>query len=315
MLRQRVLSGSLLTVGVIALLLADGWLASRPYPQWPLAGIDLGPWLCNGALSTLLVLVLSALAAREVIGFVRMAGYRPNRVVVQLFAAGLVVGPYLSFNLRQEADWYDESWGMLWVAIALGLAFLLQAIRRGTQRATLNVASAIFIIVYTGGLAGYMTRLRMEVGVESGGFTGIAVLLFSNFLVKVNDVGAFFSGRLLGRHKLIPWLSPKKTWEGFFGGVAVTVVCSLTIGHWLHHAGVITFPEGPFAHPWGLLWFGLLMAFFSVAGDLVASLLKRDATVKDSGDSIPGMGGVLDVLDSPLLAAPMAWFFWTRLAV
>jgi phosphatidate cytidylyltransferase len=229
--------------------------------------------------------------------------------VVHLFAAGLVIGPYLSFNLRHEADWYDESWGMLWVSIALGVAFLWQAVRRGTENATQNVASAVFIIVYTGGLAGYMTRLRMEIG----GYEGVAILLFSMFLVKITDVGAFFVGRAFGRHKLIPWLSPQKTWEGFFGGLIVAVVCSVAVGSYLHYGDITRLTEGPLAYPWGMVWFGLLMALFSVAGDLVASLLKRDAAVKDSGKVLPGMGGVLDVLDSPLLAAPVAWFFWTRL--
>ncbi|MFQ5806498.1 MAG: phosphatidate cytidylyltransferase [Phycisphaerae bacterium] len=308
--RQRVISGSLLAAGIIVLLLLDGWLSARVRLWWPVAGIDVGPWLCNGAISTLLVLILSALTAREVTRFVRMAGYRPNRMVVQLFAAGLVIGPYLSFNLRQEADWYDESWGMLWVSIALGVAFLLQALRRGTENAALNVASTIFIIVYTGGLAGYMTRLRMEVG----GYQGSAILLFSMFLVKMTDVGAYFTGRLFGRHKLIPWLSPNKTWEGFVGGMLATIVCAVGVGSYLHHAGIATLANGPFAYPGGLICFGLLMAVFSVAGDLAASLLKRDAAVKDSGELIPGMGGVLDILDSPLLAAPVAWFFWTRLA-
>lgn len=309
-LRQRVISGSLLAAAIIILLLIDGWLAARPAPDWTIAGLNAGAWLCNGLICTLVVLVLGMLAAAEVTRFVRKSDYRPNRAVVLFFAAGLVIGPYLSFNLRQEANWYDESWGMLWVSIALGVAFLLQALRRGAENATLNVASTVFVIVYAGGLAGYMTRLRMEVG----GSEGTALLLFSMFLVKINDVGAFFVGSLLGKHKLIPWLSPKKTWEGFVGGIVIAVVCAIGVGSWLHYAGIATLSEGPLAYPWGLLWFGLLMAVFSVAGDLVASLLKRDAALKDSGGAIPGMGGVLDVLDSPLLAAPVAWFFWTRLA-
>jgi phosphatidate cytidylyltransferase len=310
-LRQRVISGSLLAAGIIALMLVDAWLSSRVPVRWLVGGVDVGRWLCNGALSTFVILVFTVLAAREVTHFVRMAGFRPNRAVVHLFAAGLVLGPYLSFNLRHEANWYDESWGMLWVALALGAAFLLQAVRRGAEHATLNVASAIFVIVYAGGLAGYMTRLRMEIG----GTAGIALLLFSLFLVKMNDVGAFLIGRAFGKHKLISWLSPKKTWEGFAGGVVVTVLCALALGSYLHYAGFARLDHGPFAYPWGMLWFGLLMALFSVAGDLVASLLKRDAAVKDSSDAIPGMGGVLDVLDSPLLAAPAAWFFWTRLVL
>lgn len=308
-LRQRVISGSLLGVGIGALLVLDGWLAARSGPETAAAGAHVVAWLCNGAISTLLVLVLSTLTTREVIRFVRQAGYRPNRAVVQLFAAGLVIGPYIFFNLGDQGAWRDESWGMLWVALALGLAFLLQAVRRGTEHATINVASAIFIIIYTGGLAGYMTRLRMEIG----GYEGTVVLLFSIFLVKANDIGAFFAGRSLGKHKLIPWLSPKKTWEGFVGGLVVTVVLSVSLGPLLPESVSAGMHDGPLAYPWGFFYFGLLMGLLSVAGDLAASLLKRDATVKDSGVILPGMGGALDILDSPLLAAPAAWFFWTRL--
>lgn len=308
-MRQRVISGSLLAAAITVLMLLDAWLAARPTPAGSVAGVNITPWLTNGLISTLIVLVLSALAAKEVTGFVRVAGHQPNRAVVQLFAAGLVIGPYISFNLRREAGYCDDSWELLWVALALGVAFLLQALRRGTENATINVASTVFIVVYTGGLAGYMTRLRMEVG----GYEGAAILLFSIFLVKINDVGALVTGSLFGKHKLIPWLSPEKTWEGFVGGILVTIACALGIGSWLHHAGVFTLPDGLCAYPWGLLWLGLLMAIFSVAGDLVASLLKRDAALKDSSQAIPGMGGVLDILDSPLLAAPVAWFFWTRL--
>jgi phosphatidate cytidylyltransferase len=307
--RQRVISGSLLGLGSIVLMVLDSRLAAWCAPGESGTGVDVVAWLSNGAITTLILLVLSALAAREVTGFVRVAGLRPNRAVVQLFATGLVIGPYISFNLGQQSEWYDESWGMLWVSLALGVAFLLQAVRRGTEHATLNVASTVFVIVYTGGLAGYLTRLRMEVG----GYEGALILLFSVFLVKINDVGAFFTGQSFGKHKLIPWLSPKKTWEGFVGGILVTVACAVGVGSWLHYAGVTTLGDGPFAYPWGLVWLGLLMAVFSVAGDLVASMLKRDAAVKDSGDAIPGMGGVLDIFDSPLLAAPAAWFFWTRL--
>ncbi|MBU0617179.1 MAG: phosphatidate cytidylyltransferase [Planctomycetes bacterium] len=308
-LRQRVISGSLLGVGIFVLMMLDAWLAARPAPDLLILDVNLSAWLCHGAISTLILLVLSALAAKEVTHFVRQAGYRPNRAIVQLFAAGLVIGPYISFNLRQGAGWYDESWGMLWVSIALGLAFLLQAVRRGTEHATINVASAIFIIVYTGGLAGYLTRLRMEIG----GYEGTVVLLFSVFLVKANDIGAFFTGTAFGKHKLIPWLSPKKTWEGFVGGLVVTVILSVLLGRFLPDSVTAGMSAGPLAYPWGFVWFGLLMGLLSVAGDLVASLLKRDAAVKDSGEVIPGMGGVLDILDSPLLAAPAAWFFWTRI--
>jgi phosphatidate cytidylyltransferase len=117
---------------------------------------------------------------------------------------------------------------------------------------------------------------------------------------------------MVGRNKLIEWLSPKKTWEGFAGGLATAIATAVIAGGWLHSAGVIALPDGWLGFPWGLVLFGLVMGIVSTAGDLCASLLKRDAAVKDSSQMIPGMGGVLDIFDSPLLTAPVAWFFWTR---
>ncbi len=310
-MRKRLLVGIPLAVVLIALLVLDGYLAARTPPTWsvPGLGVDLGPWLYNGAVCTGVVLVLTVLAARELAAFARARGYRPFGRTAQLLVAILVIGPYISFNLSPYTGGYDESLGMLWMAIALGFLFLSQAVRRGTEKAMETLAITMFIIFYVGGLAGFMTKLRMEVG----GSTGAVVLMFSIFLVKMTDTGAYFTGRLFGRHKLIPWLSPQKTWEGFFGGLIVTVGLALGIGLWLRSAGVIALRDSWLSYPAAMVLLGLGLGLFSVAGDLCASLLKRDAAVKDSGEAFPGLGGVLDVLDSPLLAAPVAWVFWTRM--
>ena len=310
-MRTRLLVGISLAVAITALLLLDGWLSACPPPVWrgPGLNLDLGPWLTNGAICTAVVLVLTVAAAYELTQLARARGHRPFGLTAQVFAAALVIGPYISFNLSPVTGGYDESLGMLWLTIALGFIFLLQAVTRGTENAMENMAFTIFIVFYAGGLAGFITKLRMEVG----GSTGVAVLLFSIFLVKMTDTGAYFTGRAWGRHKLIEWLSPKKTWEGFVGGMVTTVVCALAIGTWLHMAGIVRIQERYMSYPWALVVLGLLLGIVSVAGDLCASLLKRDAAVKDSGQVLPGMGGVLDVVDSPLLAAPVAWLFWTRM--
>jgi phosphatidate cytidylyltransferase len=314
-LRQRLISAGLLTVTLIGLLLIDAYLATLDSPGWRLPlpfghQLDLGAWLLNGALSTLIVLVFAVLVVGELVRFFRATGYRATGVAAQVFAAGFVLGPYLAFNLERDLGYYDESWGMTWLALAVCTAFLMQAVRRRTEHALVNLATTIFIIIYGGLLAGFMVRLRMEIG----GSAGALLLLFSMLVVKLTDMGAFAAGSLFGRHKLIAWLSPKKTWEGLLGGVLLAVAGALAVGSYLHYTDLAPLRHGTLAYPWGLLIFGLLMAAFSVAGDLCASLLKRDAAVKDSGGTIPGMGGVLDLLDSPLLAAPAAWFFWTRLA-
>jgi len=310
-LRQRLISGISLAIGIIALVVLDGYLATIEPPQWFVYGVNVGRWLCNGAISTALVLVMTLLMVRELTQFAGQLGYRPLRFETYFFAAFLVVGPYISFNVREQTAWlYDESWGMLWLTIALGYVICAQAVRRGTELVIVNVATTMFFIFFAGGLAGYLTKVRME----EGGSAGAVLFLFSIFVVKMTDVGAYFTGLTFGQHKLIPWLSPKKTWEGLAGGILIAVLCSVVVGNLLEHAGLIRLEGVVFRRGIGLALFGLVMAIFSIAGDLAASLIKRDAAVKDSGDMIPGMGGVLDVIDSPLLAAPAAWFFWERIA-
>lgn len=320
MLRQRLISGTLLAAALVGLVILDGYLSSKlPQPALPPTGraADLRFWLLNGALWTTILLVLTVLTIRELLAFARASGLNPFGRLAFFFAAGLTVGPYIAFNHELLFGWKDESWAMIWIAIALGLGFYLQAARHRTEHAMANLAVTIFIIFYTGGLAGFWTGLRMEVG----GWQGATIVLFSIFCVKITDIGAFFIGSRFGRKKLIEWLSPKKTWEGFFGGLASAVLGSVLLGMVLIWTGAIQ-PDfrprlpGPTVpvHPvLALAIFGLLMGAISVAGDLCASLLKRDAAVKDSGRVIPGMGGILDVIDSPLLAAPVAWFFWTRI--
>ncbi len=307
MLHQRLIFGTLLASGIIGLLLTDGYLAQHPL-SYPIGWIDGGGWFSNGALCTLLVLTLTLLAVSELTTIFRNAGYRPFRFETHFFSAGLVLGPYLSYNLQAASPWKDESWGLLWMAVALANVFLVQAVRRGTEKVLTNLSTSIFIIFYAGGLAGFMTKLRMEIG----GVEGVTLLLYSMFVVKMTDVGAYFVGKVLGRTKFVPWLSPKKTWEGLLGGYVVAVISAFGGAQLVLYCGLAPHYEAVLTPGWLLLAFALLMATFSTAGDLCESLIKRDADVKDSGRAIPGMGGVLDILDSPLLAAPAAWFFWAR---
>lgn len=122
------------------------------------------------------------------------------------------------------------------------------------------------------------------------------------FIVWANDVGAYLSGSLLGRHKLFERISPKKSWEGFAGGL----VCAVAVGVLYGTAGQ---PHG--AEGWGL-WAGagLVVAVSGVFGDLVESMLKRSAGLKDSGTIIPGHGGFLDRFDALILAVPFVYAYF-----
>ena len=159
-----------------------------------------------------------------------------------------------------------------------------------------RAANGVFAVVYLGLLPSFLLRLRWLPDV------GLWAVLATIFVPKVGDVGAYFTGRLVGRHKLAPTLSPKKTWEGFAGGLVASAGTAAGVGA----AAPGLFPHGP-AEAVG---FGLAVGTAGVVGDLFESVLKRDAHVKDAARTLPGFGGVLDVIDSVLFAAPVAYLWF-----
>ena len=129
-------------------------------------------------------------------------------------------------------------------------------------------------------------------------------------IVKFTDIGAYFGGRQWGRHKIAPVISPGKTWEGAASGLTLGIAISLfTLGPLARLMGVAS-ERGLLAWLSGAIFYGLIVSMTGMMGDLAESLLKRDAGVKDSSTWLPGFGGVLDLLDSLLLAAPMAHLMW-----
>lgn len=134
-------------------------------------------------------------------------------------------------------------------------------------------------------------------------YVGSPHLLLGLFImIWLNDTGAFLVGSRIGRHKLWPRISPKKSWEGLWGGVAFAVVAGLGFGvFWPNYFGGIPM--------WTLAVLGAWTALFATFGDLVESLIKRTVGVKDSGTLIPGHGGILDRIDSLLLVIPAAVYF------
>jgi phosphatidate cytidylyltransferase len=133
--------------------------------------------------------------------------------------------------------------------------------------------------------------------------SGTLAIAATIFVPKLGDIGAYLIGSLFGKHLMTPTLSPKKTWEGFFGGLAVSILTAVAFN--------FIGPEPLFRH--GIpeaIGFGVAVGLAGVFGDLFASMIKRDAQVKDASQSIPGFGGVLDVVDSVLFAAPVAYLFF-----
>jgi phosphatidate cytidylyltransferase len=155
--------------------------------------------------------------------------------------------------------------------------------------------AALVAFVYLGLMLGFLPAIRRD--------HSAWVLLWVLLVTKSCDIGAYFAGKAFGRHKLIPWLSPGKTWEGLVGGVLMSAAVSVAGLEVLRGWGVIA--GVPL---WAAVIPGVLFAVVGQTGDLLESMLKRDAGIKDSGKVLPGFGGVLDVIDSPLLVAPLA--FW-----
>jgi phosphatidate cytidylyltransferase len=168
---------------------------------------------------------------------------------------------------------------------------------RGQRIVGVAVATGgtLLAFVYVGMMVGTWLLVRCEVGpwVMAG-----AVLT-----VKASDIGAYAAGMSFGRHKMIPWLSPAKSWEGLAGGIALAAAVGGAMAWW---SGGLPDPRDQVPVALGAMT-GALLGIVGPFGDLVESLLKRGAGVKDSGSVLPGMGGVFDVLDSPLMAGPVVW--------
>lgn len=188
-----------------------------------------------------------------------------------------------------------QSYSLLIVFFILSISVLssyfLQALWFGTQNVLKNCSATVFSILYLGLLCSFILGIRMDYGPW-------AFLMFV-FTVKCSDIGAYTFGRLFGKHKMSPTISPGKTWEGLGGAV---VSAAITGYFFALLCGIM--------HPALGLLFGVIFGVLGQLGDLAESMLKRDASAKDSSVLIPGFGGILDVIDSPLATAPAAYAFF-----
>jgi phosphatidate cytidylyltransferase len=166
--------------------------------------------------------------------------------------------------------------------------------------AVVRIALAVWMVAYLGVLPSFLAQLRWAPE-DPDGSRGRAAVALAIFIPKCCDIGAYFTGRLIGRHKMTPVLSPKKTWEGLAGGLVFSAGIAIALDRWLA-AGLDDVRAG---------LFGMSVGGVGAVGDLAESLVKRDCRQKDASQAVPGFGGVLDVIDSVLFAAPVA-YLWLR---
>lgn len=207
-----------------------------------------------------------------------------------------------------------------WIALGLAVGWLLAVVgemRRfdAPGEATTNIALCCLAMMYAGGLMGFVIQLRLLGGGPWGddGRWGMLALISLLATVKMSDIGQYTVGRLFGKHKLAPRISPGKTWEGVCGGLVFATVAAWCVLGW--GARLILGQPGAESGAaatsfFRLMIFAVVLAVVGIVGDLAASLLKRDAGVKDSSAWLPGFGGILDLSDSLLAAAPVAYACW-----
>jgi phosphatidate cytidylyltransferase len=168
-----------------------------------------------------------------------------------------------------------------------------------------RIALTVWMAAYLGLLGSFLAQLRWLPdlgGAPATGKRATVALALAIFVPKCCDIGAYFTGRFLGKHPLAPVLSPKKTWEGAAGGLLASVAAALVID------GLSGVPliEGGMVIVGAL---GLTLGIAGMLGDLAESLIKRDCQRKDASQSVPGFGGVLDVVDSIVFAAPVTYWW------
>ena len=253
-----------------------GGSLSRVLPALPLA---------------LLVLLLIVPAVEEMARLAQSAGVRLLSVSALAGSAMLGTLPYwwgIARDLRPHGQDVLPVLGFVVLVV-----FAEQMIRYRVEDAFRRVAATFLTVLYLGVGAACILMLRIEYG--------LAMLLGFLIAVKLTDVGAYFTGVLAGKHKMIPWLSPGKSWEGLVGGIVFAMGGAIAWAWWAPMS-----LRGNDVRLWQAAAFGLAMALAGQFADLCESLLKRSAGIKDSGQFVPGFGGLLDILDSPLLASPVA---------
>ena len=163
-------------------------------------------------------------------------------------------------------------------------------------------------VLYVSWLLGFLLKIYFLATPTGAGFDPGYCLLFFILATKCSDIGAFLLGSMIGRHKMIPKVSPAKTWEGLVGALLLSTTAAMLMAHYWGAAklGGMT--------PLHAAALGPLLGVGAVLGDLVESVLKRDSGVKDSGSFFPGIGGILDLLDSLLFNAPLM-FLYLRLVL
>jgi phosphatidate cytidylyltransferase len=263
---------------------------------------SLAPWYPFLFVLVLLLTLVGCHELLQLLGTLR----RPRPLLCYTAVTALVAANWLpvlgSWLGAPPVDRDRWTWIATVFAAVILLAFVVEmAAFQVPGDSVGRISLAIWTAAYLGLLPCFLVQLRWLPGLDDAdNQRGTAALMLAIFVPKCGDIGAYFTGRLLGRHPMAPVLSPRKTWEGAAGGVLASGLAAIGIDR----IGPVVRGGWPSA---SLL--GAALGVVGILGDLAESLIKRDCRQKDASQVVPGFGGVLDVVDSILFAAPVAYWW------
>ena len=285
MLRHRLITGPLLSAALIALVAFDASFEGFIY---------CGYCIPNGLLLTLLAAIVAPFAAVELKSIATSLGARCSTFVLILTMEAWIAAIYLMPGTASPANVMATMATIVLCSMVLSVFSLSKGKNLGGVfcGAAVTVATSSYVAMGVG----FLLLIRKEH--SAWWILGIIAI------VKMCDTGAFFFGSNFGRHKLIPWISPAKTWEGLMGGLLTAGVTAALLAA----ASARYLPAEVHISIQQAFGLGVLFGILGQGGDLLMSVFKRDSGFKDASRVLPGLGGVLDVLDSILLVGPAAYW-------
>lgn len=253
-------------------------------------------WMPGPGLVVLLV-AIGVLCAHEMVKFLELQSIPHVGMTCLAGTAVYLGGIGWALLCGSRADATELA---LLLVVALFVVVCLQVLVRADGSALQAIPASMLVLLYVPVLFGFLQFSLFGLGEGDGRY----FVLYMVLVVKMTDMGAYFIGSAIGKHKAFPRISPAKSWEGCIGGVLVAMGCS--IGVCLLTGGDFQVVTLPIHHA---VILGGVLAVTGIVGDLLESMFKRAAGVKDSGTFIRGMGGGLDVMDSLILASPVLYLY------
>ncbi|MBI5690810.1 MAG: phosphatidate cytidylyltransferase [Verrucomicrobia bacterium] len=262
---------------------------------WTIVGSVL--WFTRTTGAIVLTTLISVLTLREFYVLMHGAGYDPFDKFGMTFGAAITLGPWLHSRFGLPADLFLAFSTVIFAIRLLG--------ERTPETRVEALASTLFGIIYVPFMLSYLVAIITPLPGDT--LTADGRLLLALWLVAVAkfcDTGALLTGLAIGRHKMSPQISPKKTWEGAAGGICTSMGVGALIA-WLARDH---FP--PHLTPGVAALLAAPIGAVAIVADLIESVIKRRANIKDSGSTIPGIGGMFDLSDSIILVAPLGYLIF-----